>query len=264
MGIGSPRLLTLLRCGCATALAALWFAPSALADGALLSTSVGVGPVQATVAVPEPSTSAAPTAEQPTAPALSTTPATATVSNALAVPAPEPAVTDISPAEPEPAQTTVHPASAGAPTPPNAETTSFAEASAPASHSVHRGEPQSPRGRGHKPLPQGAGRPAGADALPSPATRPDTTLRPQPSLASTAATAHNASRIPPFTPQPPAPGQIDFAGPASTTNAAPSVLLLALAATIVFLIFPQFARIVTPCVACARAYPYLLRLERPD
>lgn len=252
MGIGSPRLLRLVPCGCALALAALWFTPSAFADdGVVLSASASVGPVQTNVAVADPAANVTAT-PAPARPALSETPATSTLSGALAP--------VVAPRRPTSAPVDLRIA------PTRAASESFAEASAPARHSMHRGDPQVARSRGHKPLPQGAGRAAGADALPSPARQlTHHTPRQRLPLVSTAARTHAGSPVPPQRPQPPLPGPLDVVGAASPTAAAgTAVLLFAVATALGFLTFPLLARVLATRSASARPHPYHLRLERPD
>jgi hypothetical protein len=254
MGIGSPRLLKILRCSCAVAAAVLWFAPSAFAeDGGILSASVSAGPVQATVAAPPPA-----------APAVPTTPATPTVSDPVAAArAPTPVVTAVTVASHEPKAPKRAAPATPAPSPAVGQTMSesFAEASAPARHSAHRGEPQSPRSRGHRSLPQGTGHTAGAGAFPAPLRHL------APTLASTPKDARNASPPPRPRPDPqwPLPGPSGLAGAASSTaGVAGGVLLFALATALGFLAVPRLGRVLAPRAARARPYAYLLRLERPD
>ena len=253
MGNGSPRLLTILRCSCVLALAALWYTPSAFAeDGALLSASVSAGPVQAAVAVPDPPAAAV---QAPPAPA---TPATSTVPDAV-VAASAAVVATVAPHEPQAPKTPVHvaPTAPASPSVVARTSRSLLEASAPARHSVHRGEPQSPRSRGHKPLPQGAGRTVGADAFPSAARR----SAPRPALAST----RDASPMPRPEPEQPLPRPFGLGGATSSTaGTAIGMLLFALAGALGFLKVPQLGRVLTPRVASPRPYHYLLRLERPD
>lgn len=260
MGIGSPRLLKFLRCGSAIALAALWAAPSAFADdGSLISAAVTAAPVQAAATVPQVSTEAMPSAPNlvlTTPPAVETQEPVATVQRAAAdVAAP------IAPALPQ-ATRDARPTPRS---PVDPRRPSFPEASAPAIHSEHRGEPQSSRRRGHEPLPQGAGHRAGADA-PRPFVRHVAAV----STATNARVTTNATTGPRAqmrapNRRAPLPGPSGLSGAAgTTTSSGVALLLFALAVASGFVRIPRVGRVLEPCVECAHAYDDLLRLERPD
>lgn len=260
MGNGSPPLLTFLRCGCASALAALWFAPSAFAGGStLMSASVAVGPVQATVGVSQPSAAAVPAAPQVPATSVPAAPSTT-----VPVTAPSaPVVAEQALTQPRIAQALPKTASVAAPhlqAATSAET--FTQAPAPVRHSVDRSEPQSRRNRGHRLSPQGAGRTARAGALPS--RLPHVAAASLAPAVAATATHPDRSHPVPRNSEPPLPGRFGLGGgAASTVAAAGGMLLFALAAALGFLTFPQLARVVSPPRAGGRPYPYLLHLERP-
>jgi hypothetical protein len=115
------------------------------------------------------------------------------------------------------------------------------------------------------PLPQGAGRTAGAGAFSPPRREVPAAHGAQSPLLTTDPTTRDASRVPPRNPQLPLPSPFGLAGTTGwTTSGSTGVILFALAAALGFLAFAQRAQALAPCPARPRSYPYLLRLERPD
>ena len=114
------------------------------------------------------------------------------------------------------------------------------------------------------PLPQGAGRTAGADASSRLRQQLRVLVASQSLAAPAAADVSGAASTPPRDSRAPLPGPGGFAGASgSTTSAATGLLLFAVATGLGFLALPQLARVLVASTARARPYPYLLRLERP-
>jgi hypothetical protein len=248
MGNGSPRLLTgLFARTAALAVAALFFAPVAFADGLVPGRLVGgtpaaapsvPAPVQAAVDTVAAAAPAAPT-HVASAPATTVDAASTTVESRIPPrPALQVAAAATKPSSPLPAASP--------------------RADAP-SRITHRAVSAPARSATHRPILHVRASSPTTTALPAPRVR-TSHLRPQQSAGPPTAAVQR-----PQLPQPPAPLPAGAGGAVGgSTATAGGLLLLALIVAAAAFAPPGLTRSFRALLAALRPHPYLLRLERPD
>jgi hypothetical protein len=235
MGNGSPRLLSkFVRRTAAVTLVALYMAPSAFADDAVIAVSVSAGPVATSVAVAAPTAPPAPAA--PAAPATPATPEVPVTPVASPLPSAHSAVQATVDAIVKPA--------------PNHGAKSSAVKPAPRRILSPTKQPASRRAA--------ALRSAGSSRIGAPVRGP------LPQVPSAGSPVRGPAPRSPQLPAP-APSDLGFAG-TSSTGGAPSLgfLLFALAAALAIARAPALGRRVSLLLAPPRPHAHLLQLERPD
>jgi hypothetical protein len=235
MGNGSPRLLSrFLRRTALVALGALYFAPSAFADDAVVSVSVNAGPIAPSVAVELPT--AAVRADPPAAPVT-------------------PVASPLPSANP-PVQATL---GAKTSTAPVAVGTTHAVPGSAATTPAER-TPRKLLSSNKKPAHQRAAALGAADS-----SRIGASVRgPFPEVARAGSPVREPAPRVPQAPAP-APSGLGLAG-SNGTGSAPAFgfLLLALAAALAIARAPTLGRRVSLLLTAPRPHAHLLQLERPD
>jgi hypothetical protein len=235
MGNGSPRLRSrFVRRTVLVGLAALYFAPSAFADGAIVAASVNGGPVAASVAVGVPT---APVAAEP--PAAPVTPV------ASPLPATNP-----------PVQATVDTRKVLGPIA-VATTRALPVVADPAP-----AQPQRPRPRKLLPNKQPTSQRAAALSSVDSSRIGASARGPFPEVRAGSPVREQAPRLP----QIPVPGPSGLGLGGSDGTVAPGFgfVLLALAAALAIFRAPPLGRRVSLLLAAPRPHAHLLQLERPD